>query len=121
MPHSRFSLPIFGTFFILFCLALDQLTKYWVRDEIDFFFQQNEITPFLNFVFVLNEGVSFGFLSDLPFEGQWPLITLTLLLVGLLFFWMLKSNNFLQEISFWRHYWRSAGKYLRSLCAWGRG
>ena len=98
--NRRISLPVMGTIVIILSFILDQLSKYWVQDEIGFFSSEVVITPFFNLVFVINEGVSFGFLSDLPFDGQWPLIVLTSLLVIVIFIWMLKANTLFQEMSF---------------------
>lgn len=41
-------------------LALDQATKFWVKDELLVFPRAIEVTSFFNIVWVWNQGVSFG-------------------------------------------------------------
>ncbi len=69
-------------------IVLDQATKWWV---VTIFMNPPrvvDIWPFFNVVMVWNKGVTFGFLGDTPFWGQWAFVGLSLAIVAVLLFWL---------------------------------
>lgn len=69
-------------------IILDQATKWWV---VTIFMNPPRVVdvwPFFNVVMVWNRGVTFGFLDDTPFWGQWAFVGLSLAIVAVLLFWL---------------------------------
>ncbi len=73
-------------------IVLDQATKWWV---VTIFMNPPrvvDIWPFFNVVMVWNKGVTFGFLGDTPFWGQWAFVGLSLAIVAILLLWLHRSE-----------------------------
>jgi len=69
----------FGFLVALVVFAFDQLTKWWVTGPlgINQFGDQLVITPFFNFTYTQNEGISLGLLNATNPLGRWMLVGLT--------------------------------------------
>ena len=69
-------------------IILDQATKWWV---VTIFMDPPRVVdvwPFFNVVMVWNKGVTFGFLGNAPFWGQWAFVGLSLAIVAILLLWL---------------------------------
>lgn len=69
-------------------IILDQATKWWV---VTIFMNPPRVVdvwPFFNVVMVWNRGVTFGFLGNAPFWGQWAFVGLALAIVAVLLLWL---------------------------------
>lgn len=70
------------------CLLLDQFTKIWVASHF-VLYERVPVMPFLNWVYVHNEGAAFSFLSNAGGWQRWLFaaiaLTVSLILVVLLF------------------------------------
>ena len=74
-------------------IALDQATKWWV---VTIFMNPPRVVdvwPFFNVVMVWNRGVTFGFLGDTPYWGQWALVGLSLAIVAILLLWLRRAET----------------------------
>jgi signal peptidase II len=74
-------------------ISLDQATKWWV---VTIFMNPPRVVdvwPFFNVVMVWNRGVTFGFLQDTPFWGQWALVGLSLAIVAILLLWLRRAET----------------------------
>lgn len=69
----------------------DQLVKAYVI-ELLAFQDKMVVNSFINFVLVYNQGISFGFFNDRT-TSSWFLITMSLLIVLILFIWMYKTEE----------------------------
>ena len=91
--HNRskflFSLSIF-----LFSILVDQLSKYFVENNLDIFIDGLVILEGVNLVYVQNKGISFGMLSN--FNITFFLGLLSLLISCYIFFLIFKSDNRLE-------------------------
>ena len=73
------SLKKFKYFLItLIVIFIDQITKYWVNQNVQSFIQEIKIFENLNLVYVLNKGISFGFFSEMNISFYLGLISLTI-------------------------------------------
>ncbi len=69
-------------------IILDQATKWWV---VTIFMNPPRVVdvwPFFSVVMVWNRGVTFGFLDETPFWGQWAFVGLALAIVAVLLLWL---------------------------------
>ena len=69
-------------------IIVDQATKWWV---VTIFMNPPRVVdvwPFFSVVMVWNRGVTFGFLQDTPFWGQWAFVGLALAIVAVLLLWL---------------------------------
>lgn len=74
-------------------IILDQATKWWV---VTIFMDPPRVVdvgPFFSVVMVWNRGVTFGFLSDTPYWGQWAFIGLSLAIVAVLLLWLRRLES----------------------------
>lgn len=74
-------------------IILDQATKWWV---VTIFMNPPRVVdvwPFFNVVMVWNRGVTFGFLDDTPFWGQWAFVGLALAIVAVLLLWLRRAET----------------------------
>ena len=74
-------------------IILDQATKWWV---VTIFMNPPrvvEVWPFFSVVMVWNRGVTFGFLDDTPFWGQWAFVGLALAIVAVLLLWPRRAET----------------------------
>ncbi len=74
-------------------IVLDQATKWWV---VTIFMDPPRVVdvwPFFNVVMVWNRGVTFGFLGDTPYWGQWAFVGLSLAIVAILLLWLRRAET----------------------------
>ena len=74
-------------------IILDQATKWWV---VTIFMDPPRVVdvwPFFNVVMVWNRGVTFGFLGNAPFWGQWAFVGLSLAIVAILLLWLRRAET----------------------------
>lgn len=74
-------------------IILDQATKWWV---VTIFMNPPRVVdvwPFFSVVLVWNRGVTFGFLDDTPFWGQWAFVGLALAIVAVLLLWLRRAET----------------------------
>ncbi len=74
-------------------IILDQATKWWV---VTIFMNPPRVVdvwPFFSVVMVWNRGVTFGFLDDTPFWGQWAFVGLALAIVAVLLLWLRRAET----------------------------
>ena len=74
-------------------IILDQATKWWV---VTIFMNPPRVVdvwPFFSVVMVWNRGVTFGFLDDSPFWGQWAFVGLALAIVAVLLLWLRRAET----------------------------
>ncbi|MGH6959605.1 MAG: signal peptidase II, partial [Dongiaceae bacterium] len=69
-------------------LALDQLSKWWIRVVVMDPPRTIEMTPFFNLVYARNTGVSFSMFRADSLIGQWMLAGVALAIVAGLLVWM---------------------------------
>jgi signal peptidase II len=80
-PFSRQALWVIAATFIV-----DQAHKWWMINVYQIpKGQRIAITPFLDLVYVINKGVSYGLLDN---AGPWPLTAFALLVAGVLWVWL---------------------------------
>ena len=74
-------------------IILDQATKWWV---VTIFMNPPRVVdvwPFFSVVMVWNRGITFGFLGDTPFWGQWAFVGLSLAIVAILLLWLRRAET----------------------------
>jgi lipoprotein signal peptidase len=72
---------------IVFIVLLDQGTKHLVVDSLETN-RPMAILPSVDFVLSYNKGVSFSFLQFAADRQRWPLVGLSILASGLLYWWL---------------------------------
>ncbi len=91
---------IYNFFFVIFIFLFDRITKYFIissknlNDNINY-----EITSFLSFNLIWNEGIAFGLFS---FEKKiyYNSLTILIILISLVIFWMIIKTKGLEKIGF---------------------
>jgi signal peptidase II len=82
-----------GLSIAVLALALDQLSKWWVRDVIMDPPQNINVTPFFDIVFAWNRGIAFSlFRSDSP-AAPWIMAAVALAIVTGLGVWLSKMTH----------------------------
>lgn len=71
----------------------DRLSKWWIVNMFANSGEGTEITPFLNIVFVMNTGVSFGLLQSDRTWVSWAFIFLAISIVIFLFIWLTRAES----------------------------
>lgn len=72
---------VYWTLIIIVLVMLDQLSKWMVETMLPLQ-QQIEVIPFFSLFRTYNYGVAFSFLDSL---GQWPLVIMTAVIIGFVF------------------------------------
>jgi len=72
---------IYWTLLIIILVIVDQLSKWMVETMLPLQ-QQIEVIPFFSLFRTYNYGVAFSFLDGL---GQWPLVGMTVVIIGFVF------------------------------------
>jgi len=85
--------------FMFLLVALDQVTKYWIQNNISLHHQMT-LTSFLNAVHVKNYGVSFSLLTQSTDMGRVLLIGLSSLISLYFGYIMIKSRSSLEKGSY---------------------
>lgn len=86
MTNQFKKIPLIHSTFLLFFVLLDQIFKYLARN-----FLNDSITVIPNFIdliHVQNKGISFSWLSDLPEEIRYPILSIgtLVILIGISFY-----------------------------------
>ncbi len=85
-PHAGTALWVVAAIFLL-----DQAHKWWMIHAYKIAERGRvQVTPFLDLVFVINKGVSYGWLNDF---GPLPLTVFALAVSLLLWIWLSQSGN----------------------------
>ena len=74
-------------------VALDQVSKWVIRELVMQPPRAIEVTPFFNLVITYNRGVSFGMFSGEETWKPWALIVLSLVIVGALLWWLRRAPS----------------------------
>lgn len=84
----------------IFIFLLDFSSKYFLISYYDLGSKGRVyVTPFLDFILVLNPGISFGILSNGDNIQRWILSALSILVIFYLYYWSTKSPSKLIKIS----------------------
>tara|TARA_Y100000768_G_scaffold216325_1_gene163030 strand:+ start:548 stop:1036 length:489 start_codon:yes stop_codon:yes gene_type:complete len=84
----------------IFIFLIDFFSKYFLISYYDLGSKGRVyLTPFLDFILVLNPGISFGILSNGDDIQRWILSALSILVIFYLYFWSTKSPSKLTKIS----------------------
>ncbi len=84
----------------IFIFLIDFFSKYFLISYYDLGSKGRVyVTPFLDFILVLNPGISFGILSNGEDIQRWILSALSILVIFYLYFWSTKSPSKLTKIS----------------------
>ena len=93
-PRARSRVLGLGLGLALAVLALDQLTKWWILNEVMAPLPRVvEVTSFFNLVLVHNYGVSFGMFADDADVTRWALIAVALAVTGFLGRWLATTRR----------------------------
>jgi signal peptidase II len=81
--------------------ALDQLTKWWVTGPlgVERIGDQMIFTPFFNFTYTRNNGISLGLLNATNPVGRWMLVGLTTAIAVGVAVWIGREKNKLDQIA----------------------
>ena len=108
--------PLIGFGLVIDCIILDQLSKWWILENIfkpelgeeslgiTEWFQNTarlphvsiEVTSFFNLSMVWNEGVSFGMFQS---GNPWPLTIVALGIAGLFGVWLTRTKSWVEAIT----------------------
>ena len=84
----------------IFIFLLDFSSKYFLINYYDLGSKGRVyITPFLDFILVLNPGISFGILSNGDDIQRWILSIISILVIFYLYYWSTKSSSKLTIMS----------------------
>ena len=84
----------------IFIFLLDFSSKYLLINYYDLGLKGRVyITPFLDFILVLNPGISFGILSNGDDIQRWILSIISILVIFYLYYWSTKSSSKLTIMS----------------------
>ena len=89
-----------SVFFVLIIFLIDRLSKYWILELSKPLGELNiQITSFLNFNLIWNNGIAFGLLS-LTENFYYNLVTFIIIIVTTLVTWFAFKSKGLEKISF---------------------
>ncbi len=84
----------FGLGIAMATLIVDQLHKWWMISIYGIKLQERiVITPFMDFVYVINKGVSYGLFSQGTQTGQYVLAAFALVVAIALSIWLAKAEH----------------------------
>lgn len=78
--------------------ALDQLSKIAIIFTLPFR-HKITLTPFMDFIYILNRGVSYGLLSGLGPWGRWFLVVVALGLIAVCWHWLKTAPSPMHALS----------------------
>jgi signal peptidase II len=85
-PYSRF-----GLWVIVLTFVIDQAHKWWMLNVYEIpQGQRIYVTPFMDLVYVINKGVSYGLLES---AGPWPLTVFALLVSAIMWVWLSRTDS----------------------------
>ena len=89
-----------SVFFVLIIFLIDRLSKYWILELSKPLGELNiQITSFLNFNLIWNNGIAFGLLSFAE-NFYYNLVTFIIIIVTTLVTWFAFKSKGLEKISF---------------------
>jgi signal peptidase II len=90
-----------GFLVALLVFALDQLVKWVVTGplHVNHVGDQLYLTPFFNFTFTRNEGISLGLLNAANPVGRWMLVGLTSIIAIGVAFWIGRERNRVDQVA----------------------
>jgi signal peptidase II len=90
-----------GFLVALLVFALDQLVKWLVTGplHVNQVGDQLYLTPFFNFTFTRNEGISLGLLNATNPVGRWMLVGLTSIIAIGVAFWIGRERNRVDQVA----------------------
>ncbi|WP_344699008.1 signal peptidase II [Sphingomonas limnosediminicola] len=90
-----------GYFVALIVFALDQLVKWVVTGSlgIDRIGDQLTITPFFNFTYTENNGISLGLFNATTEVGRWMLVAVTAAIALAVGVWITREKNRVDQIA----------------------
>lgn len=83
----------------LVVFGLDQLSKWWIVEQVMQTPRAVEVTPFFNLVMGWNRGVSFGLFNQESPYNVWVLTAVALIIVIALLFWLRKAEKALVVVA----------------------
>lgn len=90
----------FGLWVALAALIMDQAHKYWMIYIFDIASRGRvRVTSFLDLVYVINPGVSYGLLEQSSMAGQWLLAGFAVVVALALGFWLYRQSGWLRAIA----------------------
>lgn len=94
-PHSApRSFWRFGFTLAVIVLAVDQAVKLWLLRVVDLAATGPiRITPFLDFVLVWNQGISYGLFQQESDLGRWLLVAFTAAIIVVLSVWLARAQD----------------------------
>lgn len=91
-----------GWLAMIILLAIDQLSKVWVREAVPLYSNKVLIPGFIDLTHVKNPGVSFSFLGNLPEDVRVPLLAgISLVAVVLLTYYWLRHRRAMNAFTEW--------------------
>jgi signal peptidase II len=94
-PLSRFGLILAAA-----CAAADQALKLWLIFVFDLRARGVvTLTPFIDLVLTWNRGISYGLFQQQGALGQWILLLVTVIAVGLLTVWLARTTSRLTALA----------------------
>jgi signal peptidase II len=83
-----------GLLLAVLVFAFDQLTKFWILRIVNLDERGPiQVTPFMDFAMTWNRGISYGLFET---HAQAALVILSLVISGVLLFWLARVNSVLQ-------------------------
>lgn len=83
----------------LVVMVLDQVSKWWIIQEVMQPPTIIPVTPFFNLVLGWNRGVSFGLFSQYSAYTSWVLIVVALVIIGVLLVWLRRTESLLPAMA----------------------
>jgi signal peptidase II len=78
----------------------DQCSKLWILFGLDLSDKGAvTVTPFMDLVLTWNRGISYGLFQQDGRWGQWPLLAVTVVALGLLAIWLMRAETRLTALS----------------------
>ena len=102
-------------FFILSIFIIDRLSKIWIIDSENIFGENHfNITPFLNFNLIWNDGIAFG-LFAFKQNIYYNFLTTIIILITLIILWMIIKTKKVEKLGFMMIFGGSLGNIFDRL------
>ena len=89
---KKYQSYVIATVLIILVFSLDRLSELFVLSQLENLNAPLKITPFFNFVWLGNDGISFGLLQGLPY-GKWWLSIFAIVSIGFFFIWLIITES----------------------------